>query len=412
MPVGRERSRVVAVTDAPFRVADSAPPEMRLRRHRLWQRDSVERVAVHADTGNIGLVHDYLLVMRGAERSFAAIAECWREAPIYTLLHDPRALEGRFAGRQVHTSALQRLGVGQAGFRRLLPLYPLAMSRLDARAHDVVISSSSAFAHGVRTRTEAQHICYCYTPFRYAWHEREKALAEIPRALRPLLARTLREVRRWDRAAARRVKGYIAISKLSQQRIGDCYGREAPIVHPPVDVERFSIGEPEPWLLTVSELVAHKRVDIALEAARRIGAPIKVVGAGPEYESLRRRYAGSAQFLGRVDDATLAGLYQRARAVVVPGIEEFGIAAVEAQAAGRPVVATDGGGARETVLDGSTGVLVASATPEDFAEALRHTDFESFSPTHIRDHAMRFSVASFKRRFRRQVERMLESAAP
>ncbi|MFI5008818.1 MAG: glycosyltransferase [Solirubrobacterales bacterium] len=401
----------MAVTEAPFRVADSAHPETRLRRHRLWQRDTAASLSAYAGAGSVGLVHDYLLVMRGAERSFAAIADCWSEAPIYTLLHDPRALEGRFAGRQVHTSPLQRLGVGQAGFRRLLPLYPLAMSRLDARAHDVVVSSSSAFAHGVRTRADAQHICYCYTPFRYAWHEREKALAEVPRALRPLLDRTLAEVREWDRSAARRVTGYIAISKLSQQRIGDCYGREAPIVHPPVDVERFSIGEPEEWLLTVSELVAHKRVDVALEAARLIDAPIKVVGAGPEYESLRHRYAASAEFLGRVDDVTLAGLYQRARAVLVPGVEEFGIAAVEAQAAGRPVVATNGGGARETILDGLTGVLVPTATPEDFAHAVRYTDFDSFSPQHIRAHAMQFSVASFRRRFRRQVERMLLGAA-
>jgi glycosyltransferase involved in cell wall biosynthesis len=355
----------------------------------------------------VALVHDYLLVMRGAERTFAAIADCWAQAPIYTLLHDPRALEGRFSGRDIRTSPLQRLGVGQAGFRRLLPLYPLAIGRLDTRDHDVVLSSSSAFAHGVKTRADARHVCYCYTPFRYAWHEREKALAEVPRGLRPLLDHTLSRVRRWDRAAARRVHGYIAISKLSQQRIADFYGRDAPIVHPPVDVRRFSIGEPQRWFLAVSELVAHKRIDVAIEAARRIGAAIKVVGAGPEYDALRSRFGASAQFLGRVDDATLAGLYQRARALIVPSIEEFGIAAVEAQAAGRPVVATARGGACETIIDGVTGVLVPAATPDQFAQALRDTDFDAFSSQEIRAHAMQFSVDSFQQRFRGQVAEML-----
>jgi glycosyltransferase involved in cell wall biosynthesis len=358
----------------------------------------------------IALAHDYLLVMRGAERTFAAIADCWREAPIYTLLHDPRALDGHFAGRAIHTSALQRLGVGQAGFRRLLPLYPLAARGLDMRAYDLVVSSTSAFAHGVRTRADAQHICYCYTPFRYAWHERERTLAQTGRALRPVLGHTLRRIREWDSDAARRVTGYIAISKLSQQRIGDCYGREAPIVHPPVDIERFRAGESEDWFLTVSELVPHKRIDVAIEAARLVGAPIKVVGTGPQHDALRRRYGAHAEFLGRVDDATLAGLYQRARALVVPGVEEFGIAAVEAQAAGRPVVAIDRGGARETVVDGITGVLVPTATPDDFAQALRDTDFDAFSPQLIRTHAARFSVDDFKRRFRREVERMLARA--
>jgi len=358
-------------------------------------------------TQNVGLVHDYLLVMRGAERTFAAIADCWSDAPIYTLLHDPDALDGRFAGREVHTSALQRLHVGQAGFRRLLPVYPLAMGRMDVRAHDLVVSSSSAFAHGARARADAHHVCYCYTPFRYAWHERERALSEVPRALRRPLARTLGRIREWDRAAARRVSAYIAISKLSQQRIGDCYGRDAPIVHPPVDVERFSIGASEDWFLVVSELVAHKRIDVALEAARRIGAPIKVVGTGPEHDALRGRHGAHAQFLGRVDDTTLASLYQRARALIVPGVEEFGIAAVEAQAAGRPVVATDRGGLRETVIDGVTGVLVPAADADAFAQALRDTDFDAFSPPRIRAHAAQFSTAAFQRRFREQVRRLV-----
>jgi glycosyltransferase involved in cell wall biosynthesis len=355
----------------------------------------------------IGLVHDYLLTMRGAERAFSAVAQCWPGAPVYTTLYSVEGTERRFEDRQVHTSYLQFLRIKQKHFRRALPLYPLAVERLPVQSHDLIVSSSSAFAHGVKPRAGAVHICYCYTPFRYAWHERDLALGEVPRYARPFLRWTLDRIRNWDRAVSARVTHYVAISRLTQQRIADCYEREASIVYPPVETKRFSPGgAPENFFLIVTELTRHKRVDVALEAARRAQRPVKVVGEGPELRHLRATFDCSAHFLGRVSDAELADLYSRACALVVPNIEEFGIAAVEAQAAGRPVVATDAGGARETVIDGETGILIPGGSSDGFAEALRHVDFHAFSAEKISHHAEQFSIEAFRERFLGEVRRV------
>ncbi|MBA2525294.1 MAG: glycosyltransferase [Pyrinomonadaceae bacterium] len=351
------------------------------------------------------LVHDYLLVMRGAERTFAAMADCFPGAPLYTLLYDPRATGNRFGDRPVHVSRLQRMGVRQRGFRKLLPLFPLAIERLPLRDKDLVVSSSSAFAHGVRVNPDATHVCYCHTPFRYAWHERKRALAEVARPLRPLLRAALARQRAWDRAAAARVTRYIANSQIARERIQRYWGRDAVVIHPPVEVDRFRVGEPEDFLLVVGELVAHKRVENALEAARRTHQPIVVVGTGPDFDRLRGRYASTATFLGRVTDDRLADLYSRARAVVIPGVEEFGIVAVEAQAAGRPVVAARAGGAMETVIPGRTGVLVPPDDAGALAEAIRELDLDRFSPEDVREQARRFSVDAFKERLMAELAR-------
>jgi glycosyltransferase involved in cell wall biosynthesis len=355
----------------------------------------------------VALAHDYLLVLRGAERTFAAMADLYADAPVFTLLYDEAGTGGRFAGRSITTSALQRLGVSQANFRRLLPLYPFAARRLTPPACDVVLTSSSAFAHGLTVPPGAIHVCYCHAPFRYAWYEQERALSEAPRALRPLLMAQLAWMRRWDLAASRRVDVYIANSRLTQERIGRFYGRQAAIIHPPVETHRFAVGEPGERLLVVTELVRHKRVGVALEAARRAGVPIAVVGTGPAEEELRREHP-EAEFLGRTGDEQLAGLYASARAVLVPSMEEFGITAVEAQAAGRPVIAAAAGGALETVLDGETGRLARLDDVESFARAIEEIDDLDFEPSRAVANAERFSVAAFHRR----LAEVVEQAAP
>lgn len=355
----------------------------------------------------VALAHDYLLVMRGAERTFAAIAELYPEAPICTLLYDEQGTSGRFAGRAITTSALQRLGVGQSQFRRLLPLYPRAVERLRTPDADVVLSSSSAFAHGINAPQGAVHICYCYTPFRYAWYERDSALREVPRPLRPLLHKQLQRIQRWDLSASRRVDAYIAISAFGRQLIRRCYGRDAAVVHPPVETHRFAPGEPGDRLLVVSEIVCHKRLHIALEAARRARAPISVVGSGPDYATISAAYP-EAEFLGRVSDEELAGLYASARAVLVPGPEEFGITAVEAQAAGRPVIAADAGGALETVIEGQTGLLAKLDDVDAFTRAIDRIDTLAFDPSRAQVNAERFSVQAFQRKLAEQVERVVQ----
>ena len=346
---------------------------------------------------DVTLAHDYLLVMRGAERTFAAITDIYPRSPIYTLLYDERGTNRRFADRAVHTSALNRLGVGQRHFRRLLPLYPWAVGRLTPGHSDVILSSSSAFAHGLRIPPGALHICYCHAPFRYAWTEQQRALEEVPASLRPLLRRQLARMRRWDVSASRRVDAYVANSQLTRTRIRRFYGRESTVIHPPVETHRFSPGEPGDGLLVVTELVAHKRVDVALEAARRANVPIQVVGAGPAYASLHEAYP-EVSFLGRVDDEELAGLYASARAVVVTSVEEFGITAVEAQAAGRPVIAAGAGGVLETVLDGETGLFARPNDVSSFASAIAALDRLDFDPACAEQNARRFSVESFQHR--------------
>jgi glycosyltransferase involved in cell wall biosynthesis len=347
--------------------------------------------------GRVSLAHDYLLVMRGAERTFAAIADVYAQAPIFALLHDGQGTNGRFSGRSITTSPLQRFGIGQSTFRRLLPLYPLAIEQLRLPESDVVLSSSSAFAHGVRVPDGALHVCYCHAPFRYAWDEEGSALGEIWRPLRPLLRGQLRRIRAWDRAASRRVDHYIANSKLTRERIRRYYGREATVIHPPVETHRFAPGQPGDALLVVSELVRHKRLQLALEAARRAHAPIQVVGSGPHHGALRDAYP-EADFLGRVSDEDLVELYAGARALLLPGVEEFGITAVEAQAAGRPVIAAAAGGALETVLDGQTGRLVRPDDVDSLARAIAGIDKLDFDPQRAVRNAERFSIVAFARR--------------
>ncbi len=372
----------------------------------LRSRDQRERVVEWPISSTTpALVHDYLLVLRGAERTFRAMTACWPGATLYTLLWD-EAMRDAFPGHPVRTSPLQQLGVRQGGFRRLLPILPAAARRLPVQDHQLVVSSSSAFAHRVRPAPDAVHICYCHSPFRYAWHERDRALAELPRRLRPALRRTLGTIRRSDREASGRVDHFIANSSITRERIGAFWGREASVMHPPVDVDRFNPGVPEDFFLVVCELVRHKRVDVALEAARKARCPIVVVGTGPDQARLEALYADVATFAGRLDDEDLTDLYARARGVVVPNVEEFGIVAVEAMAAGRPVLAADAGGARETVVDGETGVLVPVNDSGALADAMSDPLLDRADPWALRARAEAFSVPEFQRKFRREVDRL------
>ncbi len=339
------------------------------------------------------------------------MAECWEEAPISTLLYDRRAVGDSFAGHRILTSYLQRLPIRQRGFRALLPLFPRAAEHLPVADARLVLSSSSAFAQGVRTAPGSTHVCYSHSPFRYVWHERDRAVGEFPPVLRPLGRRLLDRIRRWDLAASTRVDHYLANSRLTQERIAEFYGRESTVVHPPVDVDRFSVADDhDDYFLVVCELVRHKNVDVALGAAERAGVPIKVVGEGPEREELGRRFP-AAEFLGRLADADLARVYERARAFVMPAVEEFGIVAVEAHAAGRPVLAAAAGGALEIVVPGQTGVLVPPRDLAAAAAAMHDVDWDGFDSATIRARAEEFSTPVFKRRLVEQVSGFL-SAAP
>jgi glycosyltransferase involved in cell wall biosynthesis len=356
----------------------------------------------------VALVHDYLLAPRGAERTFASMCEMWPESPIYTLLYDESGTKKWFSDHSVTTSYLQRTGADQENFRRLLPLFPSAVSRLDTSEHPVVVSSSSAFAHGVRPAPGGVHVCYCHSPFRYAWFERERAVAEVPAPVRPVLAGALAAIRRWDVKAASRVTHYVANSEHTKRRIREFYGRESTIVHPPVEIDRFHSEEPDDYFLLVSEIVPHKRVETAAAAASAAGQKLKVVGSGPDLPRLREQYGSHVQFVGRAGDGELEQLYSRALAVVVPNIEEFGIVAVEAQAAGRPVLAARGGGTLETVVDGETGSFFAPDDVTGLTNQMRRFDPGDYDRPSITAHAQQFSPGAFQSRLGEVVERVLE----
>jgi glycosyltransferase involved in cell wall biosynthesis len=346
----------------------------------------------------VALVHDFLLDLRGAERVFAAVCELWPEADVFTAVYDERGTEGRFADRSITTSFLQRLRPTARTFRPLLPLYPYAVESFDLRGYDLVISSSSAWAHGVIVDERAVHVCYCHNPFRYAWSEREATLATRSRLPRTVLRMLFKQWRQWDWIAAQRVDRYVANSETTRRRVERYYGRDAEVLHPPVDVGRFAPGEVGDYHLAVSELMPHKRLDVAIEAFNRLRRPLVVVGDGPERRRLRRLAGPTIRFAGRVSDRRVAELMSGCLALVVPATEEFGIAAVEAQAAGRPVVALAEGGARETVIEGETGTFYEPSDPDALAEAVLRFDPRAVDPDACVANAARFDAPRFRRR--------------
>jgi glycosyltransferase involved in cell wall biosynthesis len=348
-------------------------------------------LAEHDDLGSVAIVHDYLNQRGGAERVVLEMASIWPQAPIYTSLFRPQSTFPEFSGRDVRTSPLDRLPVDE-GFRRLFPLYPAAFRALGRLDHDVVISSSSGWAHGVRTAAHTFHAVYCYTPARWLYGSGHLVGSRAEVALRP----AIRLMRRWDRAAAQRADAYIAISNAVRRRIQDRYGVDAPVVYPPVDIHRFRPTPRGERLLVVSRLLPYKRVDLVVDAATRAGIALDVVGTGPALDDLRRRAGPSVEFHHRLGDADITRLMETCRAFCLPGEEDFGIAPIEANAAGKPVVAFGGGGALETIEDGKTGVFFREHEADDVLDAIRRCDRLSTSPEVIAAAAERFSQEAFR----------------
>lgn len=335
---------------------------------------------------------------------FEEICALWPEADVFTAVYDERGTEGRFAHRRIQTSFLQRLRPTERTFRALLPLYPYAIESLDLSGYDLVISSSSAWAHGVLPGEKTVHVCYCHNPFRYAWNERELTLASRPPLERVALRATFNRWRQWDWIAAQRVDAYVANSHTTERRIARFYGREARVLHPPVRTERFSPGPVGDHYLVVSELMTHKRIDVAVEAFNRLRLPLVVVGDGPESRRLRRLAGPTVRFEGRVSDRRVSELLASAKALVVTATEEFGIAAVEAHASGRPVIAYAEGGATETVTEGETGTLYSSPDASALCDAVL-----GFDPASVTTEACLASAARFNaKRFAAGLEEIVD----
>jgi glycosyltransferase involved in cell wall biosynthesis len=350
--------------------------------------------------GRTALIHDFLIDVRGAERVFATLCDLFPSADVFTAVYDEAGTEGRFAHRQVNTSFLQKARPNAKTFRALLPLYPAAMEHLDLSGYDVVVSSSSAWAHGVLVDPGAVHVCYCHNPFRYAWNEREQTLAGRDLVSRAVLGAVFHRWRQWDYIAAQRVDRYVANSETTRKRIQSYFRRDSEVLYPPVDTERFSPvapGEVGDAYVVLSELMPHKRIDVAVEAFNRLRRPLIVVGDGPDYRRLRRLAGPTTTFAGHVPDEEVAGLLARSQALVVCATEEFGIAAVEAQAAGRPVVALRSGGVAETVTEGVTGTFFDRLDPDVLAATVAGFDTLAIDPAECTRSAARFDAAHFRR---------------
>ena len=353
----------------------------------------------------VALIHDFLLDVRGAERVFAALCDLYPDADLFTAVYDEAGTEGWFAHRNVNTSFLQRLRPTARTFRPLLPLYPYAMEAMDLSGYDVVVSSSSAWAHGVIVDPEAVHVSYCHNPFRYAWNARDQTLRGRDPVTRAALSVILKRWRMWDFVAAQRVDRYVANSEITRKRILRYWDRESTVLHPPVQTARFEpVDQPGPAYMVLSELMPHKRIDVAIKAFNQLRLPLIVVGNGPDARRLKRLAGPTISFTGFVSDEEAARLLAECRALVVTATEEFGIAAVEAQAAGRPVIALREGGARETVLEGETGTFFEVPAPEALAATVARFDTLDVDPAACVRNAHRFDVSVFRQEMRDVVD--------
>ena len=357
-----------------------------------------------ASSQRVALVHDFLLDVRGAERVFLELCEMWPDADVYTAIYDEEGTEGRFAGRQVRSSFLQRLRPSAKTFRALLPFYPAAIESFDLHGYDLVVSSSSAWAHAVLCDERSVHVSYCHNPFRYAWNDRDRTLTRRRDPVsRAFLRGLFRRWRQWDWIAAQRTDRYVANSRTTQARISAYFGRESAIVHPPVEVARFSPGPVGPHYAIVSELMPHKEIDVAIEAFNELRLPLIVIGDGPDFRRLRKLAGPSIEFTGRLPDAAVAAVLTGCRALIMTAVEEFGIVSVEAQASGRPVIARRGGGALETVVEGVTGCFW-SGGGQELAETVLAFDDGAVETQACTGNAARFSTDVFRRRLLAEVE--------
>jgi len=362
------------------------------------------------------LVHHWLVTMRGGERVLEALAQLFPSADVFTLVCDYARMQPTFAGHRIHTSFLQRLPRATQWYPRYLPLFPMATERLDLRGYPLVITSDAATMKGVRTDPGAIHICYCHTPMRYVWSGYDTYYRSGGLLTRLLLPPVAAWLRRWDYRAAQRVTHFVANSRTVAERIRRYYHRESSVIYPPVDTGYFMPAPPyekrEDFFLVVSQLVPYKRVDLAIETFNRNGRPLVVIGEGPERPKLERRARANVRFLGAQPRAALRKAMQRARALVFPGEEDFGIVMAEAQACGTPVIAFRSGGASEIVTDGETGILVAQQTVASLEEGLKRFGAEELDPAAIRESALRFSRERFVREFTGFLERVASPTRP
>ena len=354
----------------------------------------------------VALVHDWGNQVGGAEGVLLALKELFPNAPVYMSMYDPAVMPEVCRTWDIRTSFMDRLPLVKRHHQPFLPLYPLAFEQFDLSAFDLVISNKSGFCHGIITPPETLHIDYCLTPTRYVWDYRSYARREgIGRLANFLLQPLLTYLRTWDRLAADRVDHFVAISNEVQRRIRKYYRRDSVVIYPPVETARFAPGDGhDDYFLIVSRLIPYKRVDLAVQAFNALGLPLKIVGNGRDRPALERLAGPTVEFLGWLPDGERQTLLQRCQAFIFPGIEDFGIAPLEANAAGRPVIAYQAGGALDTLIEGQTGLFFDEPTSESLAAAVHTLQDMTFDPVSIRQHALRFDKTVFQHKLMQFVE--------
>jgi glycosyltransferase involved in cell wall biosynthesis len=347
----------------------------------------------------LAIVHDYLIQMGGAERLIAALVNAFPDAPIYTSATDYEGLKAfpSLIDRDIRNSWMQHLPGIRRRFKALFPLYPFAFRSFPPVDADVVLVSSSGFSKWIRVTDSSKTVCYCYTPPRFFWYPDDYLERELKSpALRKTAAALLRALRDWDYQCAQKMDRFIAVSRYIQRRIADCYGRESTLIYPPVNVDRFSadakFGD---YYLVLARLVGYRRIDVAVRAFNQLGEKLVIVGDGPDRAQLQAMAGPSISFLGRVSDQEAKHYLENCRALIFPGLEDFGTVSLEALAAGRPVIAYGAGIALETLEPGVTAVLFDEQIPESLAEAVLRSQKASWDSQTIRGKVLSFSRERF-----------------
>lgn len=355
------------------------------------------------------IVHDWLLTLGGGERTLAAIYEIYPSS-IYTLLESRKPFQNTsFAHADIHSSFLQYFPFVERYYRHLLPLYPLAIESLDVSGFDLVLSTSHAVAKGILTHSQQLHLCYCFTPMRYAWDLNAQYLKQLSPISRAAARPVLHYLRNWDITATSRVDHFIAISHYIAKRIQKTYGKKAAVIYPPVDVDLIPYQEKkEDFYLTVSRLVPYKRIDLLVETFSHLKQPLVIIGDGPEAKQIEKKARGNVTLLGEQPDHVVRDYLGRAKGFLFAAEEDFGIAPVEAQAAGTPVIALGKGGALETIIPERTGLFFPSPTVPSLIAAIQAFEKKQFISEQIREHALQFSKTRFQQEFNSFIAKKLE----
>lgn len=353
----------------------------------------------------VALVHDYLAQDGGAERVLKSLHQLWPEAPIFVLFHDKEKIKF-FNNKNINESFLAKMPFSNSSYQWYLPWMPLATEQHNLKDFDVVISTASMFAKGIITGPDTLHISYCHTPPRFLWIDNHDYIADLKqnRLIKFILPHFIHRLRIWDKMSVDRVDNFIANSRTVQQRINKYYRRESDVIYPPVELDSCSLQKTSDYFAAGGRLVGYKRFDLIVKTFNRLQWPLKIFGTGPELNTLKKMAKNNIEFLGQISDEAKGQVLSGAKAFIHPQLEDFGIAAVEAMACGRPVIAFSQGGATETIISNETGVFFHTQTWESLLDKVLHFNYENWDSGKIREHAAKFDAQNFKTSIKKYVE--------